>query len=155
MLEERLEEIGRVIQTHWGFSFLGLAATIVTVGGGAWAACKWVQQRRVATARKIGSSPVVAVQSLPPVRPFQKMKCPFCDGSGHMQIVSGPAEPCIKCHGKGYIFTDRIGQPKCKFCWGHAYRFGATNTLCPVCDGEGLMPWDERTCDPICSVTSW
>jgi hypothetical protein len=158
MLKNRLDEIGKVIQTHWAFSILGLIATLFTIGGGVLWACGQLGGAWAAFAVLAGPLPLVIVgaaalwRSSPlsaavipapiPARPIQKMKCRFCDGSGHMQMISWPAEPCIICHGKGYIFTDRIGRPKCTFCWGHAYRFGATNTACPVCGGVGLMPWD-------------
>ena len=162
MWEDRMAAIGRVVQTHWTFAFLGLFATLFTIVGGAlmlhgqlggfWttgfvlAGPMPLLVIGVATILRIRRPALASVQAVAvspaPARPLQKMKCPFCDGSGHMRIMTGPAQPCIKCHGKGYIFTDRVGQPKCTFCWGHAYRFGATNTLCPVCDGEGLMPWD-------------
>lgn len=136
-------ELGRLIQTHWVFILVSFVGSVVTIVGGMCGGFRWIRSLASRSSDRTSVLPVESVvHSAAPARPLQKMKCKFCDGSGHMRIMTGPAEPCIKCLGKGYIFTDRIGQPKCTFCLGHAYRFGATNTLCPVCGGEGLMPWD-------------
>lgn len=97
-----------------------------------------------------GRKTAVSVQNPQPAPPslnrpsVAKMHCRLCAGSGKNHI-GGEIIPgvCRLCRGRGYVNTDRVGQPDCPHCEGSGQNRIAgmhVGGTCTVCQGYGILP---------------
>jgi hypothetical protein len=81
-----------------------------------------------------------AGEAPPENRILAKMQCPTCKSTGNSW--GRYTNSCEKCHGRGGIYSFRVGQPACRRCRGTGLQNGRYTAFCDVCDGVGLKPYD-------------
>ena len=84
-------------------------------------------------------------ETTPKRRTLTKIQCPTCRGTGNSWWRY--TNSCEKCHGRGDIYTYRVGQPACRRCRGTGLQNARYTAFCDVCEGVGLKPYDVHDCD--------
>ncbi|GAB5407624.1 MAG: hypothetical protein Aurels2KO_58550 [Aureliella sp.] len=128
-----MEALTSFIREHPIPVLIGFVASVITIGG--------------AIGRIFGYIPPLKFPRRTKTQP--RMQCRLCNGTGK-DHVGGVIIPgvCDVCAGKGYVITDRVGQPNCPHC-PHCRGSGRDTVgnihiggACEVCGGIGVLPRD-------------